>query len=117
MGQFLWFTSLPAQGVHFALYLAYLLKKSNSPNSILAAISGVSWAHRKAMLEDPCTHSLVGEVRDAAKRLLSRPVQKKLPLSVVHLRKIVETFAKPGAYLNDLQTVLIMVLGLTGFLG
>ena len=53
---------------------------------------------------------------DAAKRLLAHPVQKKRPLTIAHVRKIVHKFAQPGAALSTLQMVVLIVLGFAGFL-
>ena len=82
----------------------------------MATLYGVSWAHRKALLEDPYKHPLVTQVVDAAKHLLAHPVQKKRPLTIAHVRKIVHKFAQPGAALSTLQMVVLIVLGFAGFL-
>ena len=118
MGKILWFgmpSGMP-QGTHVALYLAKVMKEAKSPSPIVAAAYGISWAHVKAMVQDPCVHPLVLQVREAAKRMLSQPVQKKKPLSALHVRALVDGFAQPGAQLKDLQTVLLIVLGFAGFL-
>ena len=106
--------SIPADAKFLALYLADVLKKSPSP--VLAALYGVSWAQCKALLEGPSKHPLVTQVADAAKHLLAHPVQKKRPLTIVHVRKIVHKFAHPGAALSTLQMVVLIVLGFAGFL-
>ena len=53
------------------------MKKAKSPSPIVAAVYGISWAYVKAMVKDPCLHPLVLQVRDAAKSMLLRPIQKK----------------------------------------
>ena len=53
---------------------------------------------------------------DAARRLLAHPVQKKGPLTIAHVRKIVHKFEQLGAALSTLQMVVLIVLGFTGFL-
>ena len=68
------------------------------------------------MIKDPCLHPLVLQVRDAAKRMLSRPIQKKKALTASHVKAMVDSFAQPGAKLKDLQFVLLIVLGFAGFL-
>ena len=68
------------------------------------------------MLEDPSSHPLVKQVCDASKRLLARHVMKNKPLSASHVTSIVKKFAQPGALLTDLQAVLLIVLGFSGFL-
>ena len=105
--------SIPADAKFLALYLADVLK---SPSPVLAALYGVSWAHQKALLEDPSKHPLVTQVVDAAKHLLAHPVQKKRPLTIAHVRKIVHKFAQPGAALSTLQMFVLIVLGFAGFL-
>lgn len=107
---------LPADGANVALYLGELVNKSKSPAPVLSAMYGISWAHRKALARDPCEHPLVIQVREATKRLLSRPVVKKKNLSIDHVHSVVDKFGYHGTSLSNLQIVIIVVVGFAGFL-
>ena len=107
---------IPADGCYFALYLSELISKANSPSPVIAAVYGVSWAHRKAGCLDPASHPLVVQAVDAAKRLLAQPVSRKEPIKVGHLKEISRKFDRPGMSLKDLQTLLIILVGFAGFL-
>ena len=125
-----------------ALYLADMLIKANPPSPLLATIYGVSWAHHKAILVEPCMHPLVLQVGGPlyasfgiaswwtlvcilwyCKLVMLLSIY--LPIPCRRNAPICDTcekyhrdinFAKPGANLAGLQTVLIIVLGFTGFL-
>ena len=58
--------------------------------------------------------SIVQGVKGAAKRVLSRPVRKKEPLSSAHVRQLVKRL-KRGS-LIDLRTLAVVVLSYAGFL-
>lgn len=108
--------ALPAKGAQLALYLCELVKKSKSPGPILSAVYGVSWAHRKALAPDPCSHPLVVQVREAARRLLGRPTTRKENLTRDNIRAIVKEFGQVGSGIADLQIVTMITVGFAGFL-
>lgn len=108
--------ALPADGCYFSLYLSELISTASSPSPVIAAVYGVSWAHRKAGSLDPASHPLVVQAVGAAKRLLAKPITRKEPIKVDHLKEISSTFNRPGMSLKDLQTLLIIFVGFTGFL-
>lgn len=108
--------SLPGDGRHVALFLTDLAQRSRSTSSVLSTKYAVSWAHRKALLPDPTTHPLVVQVCEACRRVYSKPVKKKKPLSALNVQDIARQFGAPGTSLRHLQGVVIVVLGFVGFL-
>ena len=109
-------TPLPADGADVALYLYDLMKGSKSPAPVISAVYGISWAHRKALMIDPCDHPLVVQLREAARRILSHRTIKKENLSVRHVRAIVDKFGFVGTRLPDLQITVLIAVGFAGFL-
>ena len=107
---------LPAEGCYFVLYLSEIISTASTPSPVIAAVYGVTWAHRKAGITDPASHPLVVQAVGAAKRLLAQPIARKDPIKLDHLKEIADKFDKPGMSLKDLQTLLIILVGFMGFM-
>lgn len=107
---------LPAQGHHIALYLVHLIRTAKSPCPIRDAVYGITWAHTKAGLDTPTHHHFVKQVVQAANRLLSKPVKRKLPLKLSQVKSLIVKYDKTGTSLKLLQTLLFIVIGFAGFL-
>ena len=61
--------SSPADPLHVALYLVWLIESANTPAPVSAALYGISWHHQLHSLEDPCQSSVVDRVHQAARRI------------------------------------------------
>ena len=79
---------LPAEGCYFALYLSEIISTASTPSQEIAAVYGVSWAHRKVGIPDPASHPLVVQAVGAAKRLLAQAIARKDPIKLDHLKEI-----------------------------
>ena len=106
---------LPADGCHLALFLCDIAQSSKSSNPLQSVVYGVSWAHRKALLPDPTSHPLVEQICQSCKRVCYTPTKKKKAISIHSVGKVFETFGQLGTSLQNLQGVLIVVLGFFGF--
>jgi integrase len=108
--------ALPASGYEFALYIAYLLRKAKSVSTIHAAVYGVAWAHKKVAAVSPTEHPLVKQMVEAAKRIIgTAPKNRKQPLGIDHIKKLVRKFGG-GGDLSKLQITCLITLGYSGFL-
>ncbi len=84
----------PASGYEFALYITYLLRRAKSMPTINAAVYGVAWAHRKVAAVSLTEHPLVKQMVEAAKRIIgTAPKNRKQPLGVDHIKKLITKFA------------------------
>lgn len=106
----------PANPMHVAVYLQYVLESTRSNASVDTAFYSIKWAHESAGLVSPTDNPLVNRVRDAAKRILgTKRGNRKEPLSVEILKEIID-----GSDLSNtlqLRNVCLYVLCYAGFLG
>ena len=104
----------PADPLHVSLYLIKLLNSAKSPSPISSAVHGISWYHCINGHEDPCQNEIVRRVHQAARRHLSKPRQRKQPLSRRVLKKLGSKLDR--SKLVNLQTLTLVTLGYAGFL-
>ena len=71
--------------------------------------------HEKASVADPTSHPTVNQLYQALRRLHSRPIHRKLPLSPLQFKAVISCLACDGAPLEDLQKATILVLGFCGW--
>ena len=107
---------LPAQPKFVALYLSDLSKTCKTHAPISMAFYAIGWVHRTAGLDDPTIHQLPRLVRDSAIRKLGKGHNKKQPISVHDLYKIVKKCSGAKVSLYDLRSVTLCVLAFAGFL-
>ena len=104
----------PANPMHVAVYLQYVLESTRSSASVDTAFYSIKWAHESAGLVSPTDNPLVNRVRDAAKRILgTKRGNRKEPLSVEILKDIID-----GSDLSNtlqLRNVCLYVLCYAGF--
>lgn len=74
--------------VPFALYLVSLMQQVRSVASVNTAVYGVSWVHKKSG-QEPSQHPLIKQVMEAARRILSKPATRKVPLKTDLVTKLV----------------------------
>ena len=81
----------PAEPLHVALYLQYLIETTKSHNSVDPAFYGIKWAHESAGLQSPTDNMLVAKAREAAKGIFGTEKRnRKDPLSVDIPKQVVE---------------------------
>ena len=78
---------LPANPIHVAIYLQYVLESTRSSSSVDAAFFSIKWTHKSAGLISPTDNTLVNRVQEAAKRILGvKRCHRKEPLSIKIIR-------------------------------
>ena len=107
---------LPAKSHYVALYLLELSQKSNTHAPVSLAYYAISWAHKSAGINDPTKGDLPRMVKEAACRNLGQGKNKKDPVSVSAITKIVNKFVTLDSDLMDLRIACICILGFTAFL-
>ncbi|XP_063420589.1 uncharacterized protein LOC134705803 [Mytilus trossulus] len=108
-------SELPANPVHVALYLTYLIDKHCSPTVIDSAVYSIKWAHELNGFNDPTNNSYVKSLTESVKRLNGRPVVKKDPINNNILIALCSLYERSEDLLivRDLTMILI---GYSGFL-
>lgn len=109
-------THLPAKAHYVALYLLEISQKSKTHAPVSLAFYSISWAHRSAGLNDPTKGDLPKMVKESACRSLGHGNNKKDPVSVKAISKLVNKFAHVKSDLMDLRISAICMLGFAAFL-
>ena len=85
-------------------------------NSVLdASFYSIKHFHDISLRPNPCSDKLVNLCLEGSKRTLAKPVNKKKPITVEMLHKIVDRFGKADANLFDLRVCTLCLLGFSGF--
>lgn len=109
-------THLPAKSHYVALYLLEVSQSSNTHAPVSLAFYAISWAHRSAGLNDPTKGDLPKMVKESACRKLGQGNNKKEPVSVSLMSKIIHKYSTVHSDLMDLRIAAMCVLGFSGFL-
>ena len=86
-------TSLPSRATTVALYLGYLMLDNSPYSKLESAVNGIRWVHGVYGLNSPCESTLVRNMLEAGKRNLSKPIQKKEPLTLRMLEDLCVRYA------------------------
>ena len=106
----------PAKSFQVALYLAFLMQKSETSAPIEEAVNTISWVHQISVTEDPTSSDLAKQVLAGAKCVLAHKTVKKEPITPEILKKLVEKYAGENADLADIRVVTWCLIGFAGFL-
>ena len=77
---------LPVEEMHLATFIVSVIQSNGRFDRVEGVFYALNWLHNVLDIPNPCESSIVQGVKGAAKRVLSRPVRKKEPLSSVHVR-------------------------------
>ena len=105
---------LPSNPFHLALYLVYIMQGAKTVSPLASAVCALSWKHGIHGYPDPCSNRVVKTVMQAAKHSLARPKDRKLPVSKPLLERLHRELSNSS--LQDLQTLIIIVLGYAGMM-
>lgn len=107
---------IPATDYHVSLYLIHLSKQFNSVSKVNEAFYAISWAHNISGTDNPCHSSLVVSVLEGARRITSKPVTKKEPITPKILQRIVERYGSSRNSLPDIRISCMCLLSYAAFL-
>jgi integrase len=108
-------SAIPASPIHLALNLTELIDKSASSSIIASTVYGVKWVHSLRNLPDPTDNLYIKNLLEASKRMLSKPVCKKEPISVNELITLCSKYAQSTDILV-LRDLCMILLAFAGFL-
>ena len=103
-------SSKPALPITVAMYFTSLIDEGKS-----AAFYGIKWVHSINDFSDPTENNIVKQLLECAKRLNSKPVQKKDVLSAEMLQSLCTMYDKCTNVI-DLRDLCIIMLSFSGFL-
>ena len=106
----------PAEPFHIALYLVKLLQQSVTAAPVSAAVCGIKWLHEVCGVVDPCSHPMVRNVHQAARRILAQKRRRKQPLTGALLQRLYGSLKCEMDSLKVLQFLTLVVVGYAGLL-
>ena len=106
---------LPASVPTVALFLGSIIQQKVSSSVLEAYVYSISWHHTLSLKPNPCKDNFVSLILEGGKRMLSRPINKKEPITTDILLKLVN-FYKKSCTLPNLRTCAMCLLGFSGFL-
>ena len=107
---------IPADPLYVALYLLDEFKRSRTAAPVRLAYYSISWAHKLSGLADPTNSMLPKLVKEAAPRVLTHFSNKKEPVTLQMLAKVVKKYGHLSANLMDLRLASMCLVSFAGFL-
>lgn len=106
---------MPAKPSVVCLYLSSLVVQCVSTSVLDSAFYSIKRFHDVSLKCNPCEDKLVKMCYEGSKRILSKPINKKQPITVEMLHKIVDNFGSNYSDLSGLRVCTICILGFSGF--
>jgi hypothetical protein len=97
-----------------SMYLTSLIQTGVSVAVLNSIFYAVKWYHNMFLFEDPCVNRLVKLVSEGGKRILSKPIKKKEPVTVDVIVKLYN-FYKGRLDLFNSRSLCMFVLAYAGF--
>ena len=72
---------LPAAASTVAVFLSGLVQQSVSESVLSTYFYSISWHHDCNMCSNPCNEKILHMIMEGGKRILSKPIQKKEPIT------------------------------------
>ena len=98
---------LPVASFHLALFITATIQSSGK--------YGLNWLHKTLNLPNPCESDTVKTIKEAAKRVLAKPVVKKQPVSPHNMKQLTKKLWH-SADLLQMRTLTLALLSYAGFL-
>ena len=107
--------SLPASSTTVSLYIGGLIQQGTSVTILESSFYAIKWYHDFNFENNPCSNKILSLILEGGKRLLSKPVCKKDPITPDILRLIIQRFGDKRD-LSKLRVCSLFLLGFSGFL-
>ena len=105
---------IPANPIHVAVYLQYVLESTGTSSSMDTAFFGNKWAHESAVFVSLTDNSLVIRVRETAKRILrGKRCHRTELLSIEIIKEII--FAAELSNTLQMRNISLYVFCYVGF--
>ena len=105
---------LPVVSDHLSIFIAAAIQSNKRFGHVDTVVCGLGWLHKTIGLPNPTLSPTVVALKEAAKRILSRPTKKKVPISPSDLKKLAKKLRH--STLHDLRTLTVAILSYAGFL-
>ena len=105
----------PVFAHHIVLYLQHIAQTSGSKAAMEEAIYALAWAHGVAGVPSPTDNPFVRTTVEGLRRALSKPTQKKEPITADMLKAMVEDTREHNT-LSNVRLTMACLLAFAGFL-
>ena len=109
------FPTRPANHYYVALYLTHLFLLKNKKGPITSAMYGIRWGHHIVGLSSPTDNPLVQLTYEGCIRSCAQKRQKKEPISIDIIKRLVDRFYRPDTGLMDYRFLILSLLSFAGF--
>ena len=106
---------LPASPTTVSLYIGGFIQQGTSVSILESSFYAIKWYHDFNFERNPCSNKVVCLILEGGKRLLSKPISKKDPITPDILHLIVQRFGDKKD-LSKLRICCLFLLGFSGFL-
>ena len=109
---------LPASELTITMFILSLVQAGLSSSSLHQCLAAITWIHKLAQLPNPTDSPLIATILEGAKRMVARPTERKEPLTVEHIRKLID-YMKDGndrLSLMDRRLITYVLVSFAGFL-
>ncbi|CAC5372756.1 unnamed protein product [Mytilus coruscus] len=107
--------ALPALVTTVDIYLSYLIQKEISKSVFLNGFYAIKWEHELNLYSTFFSEPFLQLILEGGVRILSKPVNKKQPITAEILKSVVDTYGISHD-LNNLRVCCLMLMGYAGFL-
>lgn len=97
------------------LYISYLVQENASVSVLNSNFFSISWKHNYHLLKNPCEEKFAIFTVDGARKILSKPITKKEPITVDIMKKLYDHYGV-SSDLSDLRIYCMFSLAFAGFL-
>lgn len=111
--------SFPAKSSVIAIFLSGLIQQGVSEAVLCSFFYSIKWNHDlHCAFSNPCDDSVIHSLMEGGKRILSKPIKKKEPISPDVLEKIINVYGEreQNCDLRSVRTVAMLLLSFAGFL-
>ena len=105
---------LPAKASTVTIYLTSLIQSGCSVSVLNSNFYAVKWYHDMHLFNDRCSNKLVNIVLEGGKRILSKPIKKKEPITADIIHKLFN-FYKNNLALYNSRSLCMFLLAYAGF--
>ena len=109
---------LPASVSAVAVFLSSLVQQSVSESVLFAYFYSIKWYHDLNICENPCDSKILHMLMEGGKRILSKSIKKKEPITPEILEKIINKYGQDQSEhnLSSVRICTFVLLGFAGFL-
>ena len=108
---------LPADEIYLALFIQDQIDSKQTYGKISRVFEGINWIHNLFYsLLNSCNSYLIKSLLSYAKKMLSKPIVKKEPVTATHLKELLHINGNPKNSLKNLRPLAICFTADAGFL-